>query len=65
MCIHLKIYIIIFDSFCVLLLEHFDLFSMFLVLSAMFDIVFRKTQHFNFYDQIKLKTGNKFHPPIN
>ena len=34
--IHLKIYIMIFDSFYVFLLEHFDFFLMFLLLSAMF-----------------------------
>ena len=40
MLIHLKIYIIIFASFCAFLLKHF-------------------------YDQIKQKTGNRFHSPID
>ena len=61
MCIHLKIYIIIFDSFCVFFLEHFDFFKMLLLLSAMFDTVFAKTQNFHFHDQIKQKTDNKLH----
>ena len=42
MCIHVKIYVIILDSFYVLLLKHFDFFLMFLLLSTMFDIVFHK-----------------------
>ena len=42
MCIHLKIYIIIFDSFYVLLLEPFDFFLMLIQLSAMFNMVFCK-----------------------
>ena len=34
MCFHLKIYVILFNSFCVFLLEHFDVFLMFLLLPA-------------------------------
>ena len=33
---------IIFDSFCVFLLEHFDVLWMYLLLSAMFDKIFAK-----------------------
>ena len=32
MCFHLKIYVILFKSFCVFLLEHIDVFSMLLLL---------------------------------
>ena len=34
MCFHLKIYVILFNSFCVFLLEHIDVFGMFLLLPA-------------------------------
>ena len=34
MCFHLKIYVILFNSFCVFLLEHIDVFLMFLLLPA-------------------------------
>ena len=34
MCFHLKIYIILFNSFCVFLLEHINVFGMFLLLPA-------------------------------
>ena len=40
--IHLKIYVIIFDSFCMLLLEHLDVFWMFLLPLVMFDMFFVK-----------------------
>ena len=42
MCIHLKIYETIFLSFCVFPLKHFDVFWMFLLLSAIFDMFFCK-----------------------
>ena len=32
MCFHLKVYVILFDSFCMFLLEHIDVFWMFLLL---------------------------------
>ena len=55
MCIHLQIYEIIFVLFCMFLLEHFDVFCMFLLLSV-FDMVFvRIFPHF--YNQIKYKSG--------
>ena len=64
MCIHLKIYIIIFDTICVFLLEHFDFFFKCFYCCLRFLIwFFAKTQNFHFYVQIKKKTGNKFHPP--
>ena len=57
---------IIFASFSVFLLEHFD-FLMFLLVLAMFDVVLSKTfpgESFpHFFDKIKQKTGNRFHPP--
>ena len=34
MCFHLKIYVILFNSFCVFLLEHIDIFWMLLLLLA-------------------------------
>ena len=34
MCFHLKVYVILFNSFCVFLLEHIDAFGMFLLLPA-------------------------------
>ena len=34
MCFHLKIYVILYNSFCVFLLEHIDVFGMFLLLPA-------------------------------
>ena len=55
MCIHLQIYEIIFVLFCMFLLEHFDVFCMFLLLPV-FDMVFvRICPHF--YNQIKYKSG--------
>ena len=53
---------LIFVCFYVLLLEQFDVLWMFLLLSAMFDTAFYKSiQNLHFYDQIKQKTGNRFH----
>ena len=49
------------------MLEHFDIFSMFLLLSAMFDMIFCKNilgWNFHFYDQIKQKPGNRFQTSI-
>ena len=34
LCFQLKIYVIFFNSFCVFLLEHIDVFGMFLLLPA-------------------------------
>ena len=34
MCFHLKIYLILFNSFCMFWLEHIDVFLMFLLLLA-------------------------------
>ena len=64
MCIHLKIYIVKFDSFCVLLLEHFDFFDCYYSCLSCLIWFFAKTQNFHFHDQIKQKTSNKFHPLI-
>ena len=67
MCIHLKIQKIVSDSFCVFSLEHFDIFGMFLLLLAVLNMIFCKDfpgQNFtHFYNQIKLKAGNRLHPP--
>ena len=62
-----KIYVyssknLIFVSFYVFLLEQFDVFLMFLLLLAMFDIAFYKNiQNLYLYHQIKQKAGNRFH----
>ena len=61
-CIHLQIYeMILFASFCVFLLEHFDVFWMILLFSF-FDMVFCK-DFVPFFNQIERKTGNRFYPP--
>ena len=39
---HQKICLMIFDSFCVFLLEHFDVFWVFLLPPTMFDMAFYK-----------------------
>ena len=58
---HLKIYKTIFACFCVFPLEHFDIFWMFLLLFAIFNIYgFFKTFPL-FYDQIKHKGGNRLY----
>ena len=52
---HLKIYVILFNSFCVFLLEHTDVFWMFLLLPA----IKNKT-----IIQNKQKINNPSHPPV-
>ena len=57
MCIPLKICEIVFVSFCVFLLEHFDIFCMFLLMLAIIGMViwfFIKT-FAHFYEQIKTR----------
>ena len=63
MFMHLKIYNVIIVSFCVFVLEHFDVFKMFLLLLAMFHVVFCIKTFPHFYDQIKHRVGSKFYPP--
>ena len=64
MCIHLKIYIINFDSFYVLLWERFNFFECFYSCLPCLTWFFPKTWNFHFYNQIKQKTGSKFHSCI-
>ena len=60
-----SLYITIFNSFYVCLFGHFDVFWIFLLFLAMFEMVFCKNiQNFHFYDQIKRMTSNSFHSPI-
>ena len=61
-CIHLKIYEIIFASFYVFQLEHFDVFWMFLLFLPILIWLFVKILP-HFFDNVKHKTGNKFYPP--
>ena len=53
MCIQLKIYIIIFDSFCVFLLEHFEFYLCFYCCLPCLTWFFANIQNFHF--QIKQK----------
>ena len=64
MCINQKSYVIIFDSFCVVLLVHFDFFECFYCYLPCLIWFFTKTRNFHFYDQIKPKADTKFNPPI-
>ena len=59
MWIHLNIYIIIFNSFCVFFLEHFDFFKMFSLPSVMSDMVFHKKSELPFFWPNKTKDRQK------
>ena len=54
---------ILFVSFCVFLLEHFDVFECFYYSFSCMIWYFVKI-FLHFYEQIKHKVGNRFYPPI-
>ena len=61
-CIHLKIHEITFVSFCMFLLEYFHVFECFYCCLPRLICFFVKIFP-HFYEEIKHKTGNRFHSP--
>ena len=66
MCIYLKIYLIIFDFFCMFLLEHFDIFLNVFAIAGHIQYGF-STKYFRlklpFLRSKRKKDRHRFHPP--